>query len=242
VNAQPVDRTGCPARSDASGKPRHGDRNAFTKFDCRCPDAIEDERVYRKRLRQGRAQPRMVPALAAMRRLQGLAVLGYSPAVIAAQCGGTRANLERVRSGANKTVLACTEARVAAFCHTVPGLPLEGDASVNQVKNTAARNGWKPLLAWDDDTIDDPKALPRHRLSPQAYVVDPIELELAISGHLPRGRDKHHPKVIRAAVRHLTDVVALTAPEIAERLRIEERTVTRVRSALRSATTETQAA
>ena len=95
-----------------------------------------------------------VDSCGTIRRVQGLALAGWSQRRIAAEAGISPYTL----SGAmNQTaVLASTAAAVADITDQLQHR--KGPAA--QVAATAQRRGWVPLLLWDEDAIDDPAARP----------------------------------------------------------------------------------
>lgn len=99
--------------------------------------------------------PNRVPALGSMRRVQALAVLGWSVSRIGAEAGirGTLVN-ELVAGRRKRVPRAEAEAVARLFrerCMT-PG-------PSKTTRTVAARNGWVPPLGWDD--IDDPEEQPQ---------------------------------------------------------------------------------
>lgn len=218
-----VDRTGCPARPGRDGKPRHGDRSAYVNYGCRCPDARDALRLYAKRGREGRRPPGLIDATATRRRLQGAAHLGCSPAAVAAHTGCTGQALADIRAGRKKTVLASTDAEIAAFCYRLPLIPLPDTSATRQVKNTALRNGWAPLAAWDEDTITDPGAEPDLGRDPNH---PDAEWEDILAGRYPWPKGYPEQRIRRLrneAVRFLIEEEGLEPLEVAERLRIGAR-------------------
>lgn len=123
-----------------------------------------------------------VSAVGTRRRLQGLVALGWSQRRIAARLGIPANNLPRwLRGDALVSAAVAEQVRVLfdELCWSLPptGTPAEKRAA-SRAKRIAAQYGWAPPLAWDDDSIDDPAAIPqvgeRHRSN---AVVDPSEVE-----------------------------------------------------------------
>lgn len=98
----------------------------------------------------------LVAALGARRRVQSLAAIGWPQCEVAARIGERPKHLSQFLQ--NNQIRADKVRRIKAvfdeLC-TKPG-PSE------QSRRYAQRAGWPPPLAWDDDTIDDPKAKPQH--------------------------------------------------------------------------------
>lgn len=97
---------------------------------------------------------RSVDATGTRRRLQALAALGWPLDAIAERCGVNRRTLSRAL--ADTTVTVTLAARVAA---AYDQLSMTRGPSAG-TRGRAARRGWAPPLAWDDETIDDPATQP----------------------------------------------------------------------------------
>ena len=112
-----------------------------------------------------------VPAAGTTRRLQALAVLGWTGDRIAAETGLRDSTIWRATHAQTRTVLAATARAVADFYDRTwdtPPIPT-GHHEAGWITRTIAaarENDWAPALAWDDDTIDDPDATP-HTGAPQ---------------------------------------------------------------------------
>ncbi len=94
------------------------------------------------------------------RRLQALVAIGYTQRDLAARLGITPPRLSNLATLTDPIRLARArqvEALYAALSMT-PGLS-------GKARGRAERLGWQPPLAWDDDTIDDPQALPAGTLT-----------------------------------------------------------------------------
>jgi hypothetical protein len=139
------------------GAARHGDALAYDVDGCRCPDAREGWRLYRKRLREGRHLPAYVPTLATSRRLRGLAHLRWAPRHLAPMLGMSAAEVHNLRSGRWSTTRRGTAARVAVL-HA--RLVAQQPGPSTRAAGCAARQQWAPPWAWDGDVfdIDDPAA------------------------------------------------------------------------------------
>jgi len=191
---------------------------------CRaCKDAHNrTKKDYRKRLYLARG-PVHIPADGTRRRLQALVVMGWPLADLGDRLGVHLANLSRWIRADN--VARSTAARVAALYDELWDQPGPSEKGAKRAKT----RGWLPPLAWDDDTIDDPAARPS-RMTEKRPAFDEIAVQRAM-----RGSEVHLRPVERAeVVRRLTDL-RLSTVEIAERLRVTERSVTRHRSAMNSA-------
>jgi hypothetical protein len=142
-------RPDCPAR-------RHGDRSAYSFWHCRCPDAREDWRLYKKRLREGRQPSAYVDATGTARRLRALVAGGYNFADLGRALGWGRRRVANVAQMLDPKVMVRTANAVADVYDRLSTTP--GTSTYARI--VARRYGWHPSLAWDDDTIDDPTATP----------------------------------------------------------------------------------
>jgi AraC-like DNA-binding protein len=131
----------------------HGDYSAYCQG-CRCPQAREDWRIYQKRNREGRAPQRRIDATGTRRRIQALAALGHSLNALSDHLGHSRDYLRTI--SARTTVEAHTEQLVRDLYDQWSMRA----GTCTRTRLHAARLGWPPPLAWDDDTIDDPAAQP----------------------------------------------------------------------------------
>ncbi|MYU24510.1 hypothetical protein [Streptomyces sp. SID8352] len=100
-----------------------------------------------------------------MRRLQALAVVGWPTARLSRETGLSPGRLDRLLAAA-VAVVSASEARAVAAAFTRLGGASPGLCGVSHIAARAARNragtaGWAPPAAWDDDTIDDPAAIPQ---------------------------------------------------------------------------------
>jgi len=103
-----------------------------------------------------RASAGMVPACGAARRVRALYVLGHFNWEIAELAGVSRDAVSYLAAGKWQTLsVECDDGIRAAYDR----LSMRAGASA-RTRSWAARMGWVPPLAWDDDTIDDPAAVP----------------------------------------------------------------------------------
>lgn len=179
-----VDRSGCQAQ-------RHGTRSAYGWWGCRCPDAREAHRLYHKRLRYGRQPAAHLPAVGTTRRLQALVAAGYTWTALAGHLGVSCQRVRAIAFTVDGLVHPATSERVREVfgqLATVPG-------SSKLARTVAARYGWAPPMAWDDDTIDDPHARPTLGDDvDDRTVVDRVAIERALAGErVPLNRlERHH--------------------------------------------------
>lgn len=103
-----------------------------------------------------------VPAAGTIRRVQALAVAGWPMARLARETGLSPARLAQVLTAS--TVPSATARAVAAvytrYSMASPGLCGVALIHARAARARAAAAGWAPPAAWDDDTIDDPAAIP----------------------------------------------------------------------------------
>lgn len=105
-----------------------------------------------------------VDATGTRRRLQALAALGWSWNVIGSKLGqkGTNIGFTALK---RTWVYPETAQKIKALFNELEMIPPPSDNTpagnpVKVVKTRAARKGWLPPFAWEEDLIDDPYALP----------------------------------------------------------------------------------
>ena len=128
------------------------------------------------------------------RRLQALVALGYSQRSLAARLGVHEANLPQTVNG-TRLATAGLARKVAALFDELQLVP--GDSV--RARNTAKRRGWVPPLAWDEDSIDDPAAVPQIDADEDASV-DPVMVDRGVAWmrqYVPRATARY--RVWRAA-------------------------------------------
>lgn len=233
----PIDRTGCPGRLDRSGGQRHGNYSAYVYFKCRCPDAREAYRLRRKRGREGRSVPNLIPSIGTQRRLQGLAVYGLTSVDVEALTGISRKTQFSIRNGITTIVQAATAATIAQLAAQLvadgaQALTGPSNSAPGRAQRAARKNGWAPLMAWDN--IDDASEVPQHNLANAPHSVeevDAVELQRLLAGHLRPEITRRRTRLNEAAVEILTRR-GLNAPQIAALLVISERNTVRLRAKL----------
>ncbi len=101
------------------------------------------------------------------RRLQGLFYEGFSIRTLAREHGGTtyqRLHVEMTNSRDGKFVRACTVREIKALADRLSGKDPRDfggrPEDITRTRNAARRHDYAPLICWDDDTIDDPDAIP----------------------------------------------------------------------------------
>jgi plasmid maintenance system antidote protein VapI len=107
------------------------------------------------------APGRTVNATGTRRRIQALIAIGHTITGIAAESGVDHSVINDILNGA-PNVRGMTADRIAAAYDWLSRRPPVDNrpSSVTTSRNRAAREGWAPPAAWDDDEIDDPAAHP----------------------------------------------------------------------------------
>lgn len=160
----------------------------------------------------------VVSTVGSRRRLQALATIGWTRRALAARVGSSEDRFNKVMQ--ESTTSAATAFIVRDLYDELwnrgPSEKEVAPAAALRTRNMAARNGWHGPLAWDDDTIDYPQALPR----------TDAERPAATEGRNVADRWLHGEAVVlgvedrRQVVQHLMEWTNNTPEEIAERLEI----------------------
>lgn len=109
------------------------------------------------------ADDRRIGATGTRRRLQALVALGWSRSEVARRSGLNENTIGRamVRDGcALATARAVHRVYEELWDQQPPIDTGEQRCSVSHARREAARKGWALPMLWDDDTIDDPAAVP----------------------------------------------------------------------------------
>ena len=166
-----------------------------------------------------------IDATGTRRRVEAMAVRGFSRAAMADRIGMCATHFKKV-VGRDRVTAAVARSVAALYDEwwnadpSAYGLPR---SSVSRALRDAQRAGYHSALAWDDDTIDDPNALP------QTDAVQPVATE----GENVAARWLMGESVIldRAARRevlaHLFEWTNDTAEEIAARLEMSPEAASR---------------
>lgn len=151
-----------------------------------------------------------------VRRVQALEVLGFGRLMIGSRVGMPRASFSRALRGQRVT------AQVARAVQAVYDLwwnQRPEDHGVRQwiadrTRRTAAAQGYVGPLAWDDDTIDDPKAVPQtDAFEPPPTIGENVASRFLMGESVVLSRDAR-----LEALRHLMEWTNGTVEEIAARL------------------------
>lgn len=200
------------ARSD--GKGRSGPLQRITKANSEALLAVPFPAV------EDLAPSTVVDGTGSRRRLQALIAIGWTNRQLSARLGLQESNFGTLLHGRlNPNVTAARHVQVKALYEELWNTP--APAGVNRTRQLAkaAREGWVPPLAWDDETIDDPQARPYgEQLDDPGegeVLVDELAVEAAIRGRrVQLTRDELH--LVLAAMRPGT--VDVDVPEHLRRL------------------------
>lgn len=158
----------------------------------------------------------MIDATGSHRRVQALAVRGWSRNAVARHIGMRQDNFRDAIK--QDRVTARLARRVAAAYDDLWNQdPLESGTSLNavsRVRKQAERAGFHGPLAWDDDTIDDPRAVPlTDAAEPAASDGENLAARWLMGESVILGRNDR-----REVLQHLFEWTNDTAEEIAARL------------------------
>ena len=107
---------------------------------------------------------RYTDATGTRRRLQALVAVGHAFAVIGRRLGMPSPTLQHIAHGRRPVVQRTTEAKVRALYDELWDAPAPTGGYPGSVaqkaRRLAVKHGWVPPMAWDDDEIDDPAAVP----------------------------------------------------------------------------------
>ncbi|WP_371099838.1 hypothetical protein [Streptomyces sp. PU_AKi4] len=151
-----------------------------------------------------------VPSVGSVRRLQALYALGHFNRVIAEETGLCRDAVNDLVNGRFSKVSVGVESAVRA---AYDKLSMATGTSW-RTRKFAEDRGWVPPLAWDDDTIDDPRAVPQtDAVGPVATEGENVAARWLLGEAVILGRDDR-----REVLQHLFEWTNHTAEEIASRL------------------------
>ncbi len=191
----------------------HGTYSSYRQG-CVCLEAREDNRIYRKRIRENRHTPRLIDATGTRRRIQALLVMGWSRVDLAKQMGITdRAISYMLSSG---SVLVRTARKVDEVFKALNMTP--GPSQLT--RTLSIRRGWVSGLAWDD--IDDPNARPAGAVRGSGF--DEVLVERAVNGE--RGDERLGRADAQEAIRRCR-ARGMPVSEITWRVGVSDRTVHR---------------
>lgn len=142
---------------------RHGETSTcYNSHGCRCVSCCtaRAKRRARSDWEANRLSGRdvWVPAVGAQRRLQALAVMGWSADVIAEKIGSHYRPLMKIRAGERKRVRLSNHRRIAAVFEVLAMKEAPGQSGL-VARGYARERGWVPPLSWTD--IDNPRERPK---------------------------------------------------------------------------------
>ena len=178
------------------------------------------------------AEHALVPAVGAARRVRALIAVGWSVSRVAAAAGVDRQALDPMLDDDARQILAATAQAIAVAYDRLwdaapPHATTPERQGASRARRRAARAGWVPPAAWDDDDIDDPGAKPAIVDTSAPHGVDDVAVARAMSGesvHLTRA--ERWVAVERLAALGKSDRA------IAERLHVTDMTILRDRQTL----------
>lgn len=94
-----------------------------------------------------------------IRRIRALGAIGWSGKHIADLIGMRQGNFAMIQG--RPQVLVTTALKVEAVYHDLAMTPAPDNQYTRRLLTLAVTKGWAPPLAWDDETIDDPKTRPQ---------------------------------------------------------------------------------
>ena len=204
---------------------KHGTLNTY-KAGCRCEDCRWANARYDKQRRYERLQghTRLIDATGTRRRLLALGVMRWPRDNLAARLGKDPRQIRLFITTLH--VRATTADKVTALYDELAMIPGPGHRNVEV---WARRRGGYPPLAWDDETIDDPKAKPQGLYETPKLMHDEVAVQRAVDGDT----SVHLSSADRAEAIAILHSRGLTARAIAERMGLQERSVTRIRAVSR---------
>jgi DNA-binding CsgD family transcriptional regulator len=166
-----------------------------------------------------------IDATGTRRRVEAMAVRGWPRHMMAEQVGTVESHFRK--AAGRSRVTARLARRVAALYDAwwdkdplEHGVPMR---SVSRVRADAARQGFRSALAWDDDTIDDPNAVPLTDAAPAGYTEgDDVAARFLMGESVVLDRAGR-----REVITHLMQWTHLSTEEIAERLELSTDAVSR---------------
>lgn len=101
-----------------------------------------------------------IDATGTQRRIQGMIALGYSCAALARMLNTRVQVVSQISLEYKGQTTANFAERVAGLAKDLQLRPGPTTGAGKQARNRAIQHGWVPLLAWDEDSIDNPLARP----------------------------------------------------------------------------------
>lgn len=117
------------------------------------------------------AAGRAIDATGTVRRLQALVAIGWSQASLGKQLFVEKGNMAVLMGATHVTVRRAKQVKDLydrLWDKPQTGTDWHSRSAASRARNLAASRGWVSPLAWDDDTIDDPAAVPDTGEKPQS--------------------------------------------------------------------------
>lgn len=146
---------------------------------CGCPDCQAWRRLVGRYKRRNRPLT-TVDATGTRRRIQALACLGHTPAALARSMGRAPASVQRTMKRDRVTNATADEIRTL-YDRWSNKPPAEDSPAAIRCRKWAAKKGFAPPMAWDDDSIDDPHA-ERADQVPDTPEIDETGVRLVMGG------------------------------------------------------------
>lgn len=208
----------------------HGTNAAYVNDACRCLDCTAAAAaVARERYRlkaYGWWEPR-VSGVGVARRLQGLAWMGHGSDGIGRRIGVSGQMVAYWRLGRYVQATAPTVRKVTAVYDDLWSVRSDEPMST-RTHRYAIRNGWGSPLCWDDETIDDPAAVPARSVA-ALPVLDEIAVERFMHGTLRTQPNCTATPELLEAVRRLA-ARGLTDRAVGERVALSADAVLKLRT------------
>ena len=210
---------------------RHHDTRKAYNAGCRCPRAraahARDEAHRRHERLHGHY--RLIDPTGTVRRIRALAAIGWPARTVAAHAGYHSG--EALLNLAHRSKVHTDTAAVVAAVYTrLAHTPCPSDAS----RRRAAAAGWLGPQWWDDQLIDDPNYDPR--------ALPPVPVD-EVAGHRAMAGDRtvRLTSAERALAVEILTARGMSTSEIADRLDVTERTVSRYRARTKTAAVRVEA-
>jgi hypothetical protein len=163
------------AQEETVAERRHGEPATYDWWGCRCPECREAHRLYRKRLRENRQPPGIVPAVGTVRRIRALVAAGYPQKDLAARMNISPQRVRQLNIDLGGMVHRVTAEKVRCLFAELAAVP----GPSKYARTVAEKYGWMPPHAWDE--IDDPAAEPDLGAADDGWV-DEVAVERVLAG------------------------------------------------------------
>lgn len=129
------------------------------------------------------ADGQLVDGTGTARRIQALCAIGWSLTQQASRIGWNVGNFAPLT--AIRPIRSTTARKVAAMYEQLSMSPPPASGSSSRARRFALARGWFPPLAWDDEQLDDPTAMPQllPPVAGSAPDVDELAVQHVMAGH-----------------------------------------------------------